>query len=230
MPSSQSLVAGPVASHARRLRVEPYACAASVGQASLWFLRQLMSCKTTYNLGVEFSLEGPLDAAALEAALREIVRRHDSLRTTFTLVDGVVCQVISDRADVDVRTVDLKDHADPEAEARRIADALGQEVLDLEHGPLFRPRILRLGPERHVLCIVVDHIVSDGVSLGTVWRELEVLYGMFQGGGPVQLAPPQKQFEECVAKQDAWLRSPEFVSVLDGSCRGAAGEPPLRSA
>ena len=224
--ASPRAVAAPAPVPAKAPRGEPHVVPASVGQASLWYLRQLMSCKTTYNVGVEFRLAGPLDADALEAAIREIVRRHESFRTTFRLVDGSVCQVISGQAQADVSFVDLSTTADPEAEAWRVADELGRETFDLGTGPLFRARILRLGPESHSLCVVVDHIVSDGVSLGTVWHELELLCRASRAGEAMTLPPPRKQFADGTVEQNAWLQTPEFARALDELVEQLKGAAP----
>src|SRR5262249_38322772 len=154
---------------------------ASVGQASLWFLRQIMPVKTAYNLGVQLELDGELDAEALAAAFREVVRRHDSLRTTFTLVAGRPMQAVHRDPAADVAVADAP-------APRRAAEELAAAPFDLERGPLVRARVLRRGPGAHTLVVVVDHIIADGVSLGIVWGELEALYRK------LPLPPPRRQF------------------------------------
>jgi hypothetical protein len=88
--------------------------AASVAQASLYFLREIMPCKTPYNTGVQFRLAGELDEAALTSALREVVRRHDSLRTTFALGEKGVVQNVAPRDSDAGMDFEVLDHsADP---------------------------------------------------------------------------------------------------------------------
>ncbi len=220
---------------ARPTRTAP----ASFGQASLWFLRQVMPCKTPYNTAVEMRLTGDLDAGALAAAVREVAQRHESFRTTFTAVDGTVMQVVAAVAAVDVAVVDLagpvdstrvahpggrpgapSDIARPgapsyvEAEADRIAREMAGAPFDLERGPLLRVRVLRLGPSEHRLCLVMDHIVADGMSLAIVWREIECLYGVLREGPPSPLPPPAKQFVECVEVHRKWMQTPAFARPL----------------
>ena len=119
---------------------------ASIGQASLWFLRQLMPYKSPYNLAVRFRLSGELDANAVVEALREIARRHESCRTTFAVVDGSVVQIIHADMTADVSIVDFSATADPEGQTERFEYSLASENFDLERGPLIRARIIRLGP------------------------------------------------------------------------------------
>jgi amino acid adenylation domain-containing protein len=187
---------------------------ASSGQASLWFLRQVMPCRTPYNTAVQLRLAGELDAGALVAAVREVVRRHESFRTTFTVADGTVLQVIADEAAADVSIVDLSSTPAPEAEAERLALATAAEVFDLDRGPLLRVRLLRLGPGDHTLVAVMDHIIADGMSLGILWREMGALYSAFHAGAPSPLPPPRKQFAECVEAQRRWMQTPAYARQL----------------
>ncbi len=214
--------------------------AASFGQASLWFLRQVMSYPSPYNTAVQLRLEGDLDGVALLAALREIVRRHESFRTTFTTVEGTVTQLVWEERAADVTSVDLSSHADAEAEAERVARAAGAEPFDLERGPLFRARLLRVGPRDHRLVVVVDHIVADGTSLGVLWREVEAMYPALRAGQPSPLPPPAKQFAACAEEQARWLSTPAFAKQLQYWTSHLAGatscdlptdrpRPPVRS-
>ncbi len=187
---------------------------ASAGQASLWFLRQVMPYKSPYNLAVSFDLTGEIDASALAATLREIVRRHESLRTTFTTVDGRVAQVIHDDMQADVAISDLAASNDPEGEARRIARETAAEPFDVAAGPLVRVRVLRIGPRAHRLVVVMDHIISDGVSLGVMLGEIEAIYPAFRAGRPSPLPPVEKQYARCVAAQNAWMESATFAGQL----------------
>ena len=186
---------------------------ASFGQASLWFLRQVMPYKSAYNTAVELRLSGEIDEDALLGALRELVARHESLRTTFTAENGSVFQVVTRDLAADVAFVELSGAADPEADAGRLARAAASEAFDLERGPLSRMRLHRLAPHEHALVVVIDHIVADGMSLGVLWRELEALYRASCAGLSAPLAPP-KQFRECVEAQRRWIETPAFTRQL----------------
>ena len=124
---------------------------------------QLLPNKAAYNEARADRLTGPLDVAALERALAEIVRRHDVLRTRFAIVDGDLCQVVAPVLPEALVVEDLGALPSPqrEAEARR---RTGDEVarpFDLGRGPPFRARLLRLAPDEHWLLVTLHHIVSD---------------------------------------------------------------------
>src|ERR1041385_2217409 len=199
---------------------------ASIGQASLWFLRQMMPHKSSYNIAVRFRLSGELDANAVVEALREIVRRHESCRTTFAVVDGSVVQIIHADMPADVSIVDFSATADPEGQTERVEYAIASEIFDLERGPLIRARVLRLGPRDHSLVVVIDHTIADGMSLGVIWKELEALYPAMRMGAPSPLPPPAKQYSACVESQDRWLQTPAFPRHLDFWKEHLAGAVP----
>jgi amino acid adenylation domain-containing protein len=232
--------AGERGAHAAPISVDRRVVHASVGQASLWFLRQVMPYKSPYNTAVQFRLVGELDPGVLVAAIREIARRHESCRTTFDAVDGTVVQIIHGTMPVDVAIVDVASAGDPEAEATRVARAVASDPFDLERGPLVRARVVRIGPRDHALVVVMDHIVADGMSLAVIWRELEALYPALRAGEASPLPPPKKQYVECVDAQNRWLASPAFAKHLDfwkGHLAGAAPcdlptdrpRPPIKS-
>jgi amino acid adenylation domain-containing protein len=188
---------------------------ASIGQASLFFLRQLMPHKSPYNIAVRFRLSGELDAKAMVEALREIARRHESCRTTFAVVDGSVVQIIHADMTADVSIVDFSAMADAEEQTQQLEYSVASETFDLERGPLIRARVVRLGPRDHSLIVVLDHIVADGMSLGVIWKELEALYPAMRVGASSPLPPPAKQYLDCVEAQNRWLETPAFSRQAD---------------
>jgi amino acid adenylation domain-containing protein len=156
----------------------------SHAQERLWFLHELGVDPALYNLYQAVRLLGPLDPAALEAALTEIVRRHDVFRTSFrTDAEGAHQVVVSrdfppvPRADLSSQPVETR-HAmllsRLQAEARR--------PFDLAADLLVRALLIRLGPDEHVLLLVMPHIVSDGWTIGVLFRELGTLYEAYSSG------------------------------------------------
>ncbi|HST60536.1 MAG TPA: AMP-binding protein, partial [Longimicrobium sp.] len=150
----------------------------SFAQERLWFLDRLNPGSTTYNMPLARRLVGALDVPAFERALGEIVRRHDSLRTTFQEADGSPVQTIAPFDGFELPVWDLSgvDEADREAAARQRAGEEARRAFDLSAGPLFRAGLLRLGEEDHVLLLSMHHVVSDGWSMGVLFRELSALY------------------------------------------------------
>ncbi|HEU4558536.1 MAG TPA: amino acid adenylation domain-containing protein, partial [Longimicrobium sp.] len=156
----------------------------SFGQERLWFLDRLQQGGATYNISEALRFSGGLDEAALERALAEIVRRHESLRTTFREVDGVPAQVIAPCGGFALAVEDLSAlrEAEREAEARRRAREDAALPFDLAAGPLFRAGLLRLAPEEHLLLLCMHHVVSDGWSMRVFFRELWELYDAYREG------------------------------------------------
>ncbi len=153
-------------------------------QQRLWFLHHLDPASAVYNIPAAVRLRGGLDVGALERGLREIVHRHEALRTTLVTVDGAPRQVIAPEGQLSLELVDLSGTlpAEREIEARRWMDARASQPFDLARGPLLRAGLVRLGEDEHVLMVVVHHIVSDGWSMGVLVRELAALYGAFRSG------------------------------------------------
>jgi len=175
----------------------------SFAQERLWFLHRLDPGSTTYNMHVPLRLRGPLDVAALERALGEIVRRHESLRTVFRDVDGLPAQVVAPAAGFALPVDDLSalDDAEREAELRRRVEDAARRPYDLAAGPLFRAALLRLGEEDHALLLGMHHVVSDGWSVGVLFRELSALYAAYREGADSPLPELPVQYADFAAWQ-----------------------------
>ncbi|MGH7794618.1 MAG: amino acid adenylation domain-containing protein [Candidatus Binatia bacterium] len=162
----------------------------SFAQERLWLLDQLEPGRSAYHMSSTVRLIGPLNTAALEQSLAEIVRRHETLRTTFTTVEDRPVQVIapsSDAAGVDLFrliVVDLRHLGESQrrVEALRLAGEEIRRPFDLTNDLMIRAGLFRLGAEEHVLFLALHHIASDGWSMGILYRELSVLYEAFSNG------------------------------------------------
>ncbi|HEX2091917.1 MAG TPA: amino acid adenylation domain-containing protein, partial [Longimicrobiaceae bacterium] len=147
----------------------------SFAQERLWFLEQLRPGEISYNLPFALRLRGALDVDALERSLSEIVRRHEALRTVFRERDGAPRQVIAPFGGLRLPVQDLshlpQETREAEVQRELVAEG-GARPFDLSAGPLFRVSLLRLGAEEHVLLLSMHHIVSDGWSMGVLYREL----------------------------------------------------------
>ncbi len=175
----------------------------SPAQRNLWLNDRLDPGLATYIIPQALHIEGPLDAEALERALTEIVRRHESLRTTFPRVDGEPRQRIASLSSFTVSrfAITTTSPSEATAEAERRAQAEARLPFDLERGPLFRATLLRLAERSHLLLLTMHHIVADGWSLRILGAELSALYAAFSTGRPSPLAELSLQVADLAAWQ-----------------------------
>jgi amino acid adenylation domain-containing protein len=206
---------------------ESFAFPASFSQERLWFLEQLRPGTAVYNAPHAVRLTGPLDVQALEQALSEIVRRHESLRTTFALIDGRPHQIIAEKGSLAWGVIDLSDwpEREREAEAWRLATAEAQQPFDLEYGPLLRTTLLRLSSLEHIFLVTLHHIISDGWSIGIFFRELAALYAAFSQGQAAALPDLPIHYADFAVWQREWLQGEVLESHLAYWRQQLAGAP-----
>ncbi|HJX29738.1 MAG TPA: condensation domain-containing protein, partial [Thermoanaerobaculia bacterium] len=190
----------------------------SFAQSRMWFLHQLAPTSPVYNIPFAVRLSGALDPAALAAAVREIVRRHEALRPTFPAESGRAAQVIAppESAAVSIPLVDLGALAADarEAELASLGELTARQPFDLARGPLLRLALARLSPsgDEHALLLCMHHIVSDGWSIGVFVGELGTLYEDFRQGRARSLPPLPLQYADFADWQSRWLSG----EVLEG--------------
>jgi amino acid adenylation domain-containing protein len=206
----------------------------SFAQQRLWFIDQLEPGSGLYNMPVALRIEGPLDSAVLARALGELTRRHEALRTVFSVLDGAPVQVIQPATPFALPVVDLAGLPDGARAAAALALAAAEAScpFDLSRGPLLRGLLLRLsvpseGRMDHVLALTVHHIVSDGWSMGILVREVTALYAAFAAGRPSPLPELPVQYADFAAWQRSWLRGEALESEIAFWRRQLAGLPPL---
>ena len=188
----------------------------SFAQQRMWFLEQFDPGSCLYNIPTAHRLSGDLNVTALEESLNEIVRRHDTLRTTFQAREGRPFQVVAPTLGLSVPVVDLRGYprAEREAMAQRLAAEETHKPFDLAEGPLLRATVLRLDEEEHVLLLTMHHIVSDGWSMGVFNRELAALYEAYSTGKPVPLTDLSVQYADFAAWQREWLQGEVLENQL----------------
>ena len=134
----------------------------SFAQQRLWFLSQLQQDTAAYNMTGGVRMEGPLSVAALERALDEVVRRHESLRTVIRQIDGEPVQVITSPPRFDLLKFDLRNvsETEREAEAQRLLEREAHQTFNIEEGPLFRATLLLLSEREHILLLTNERIAE----------------------------------------------------------------------
>ncbi|HEY4640151.1 MAG TPA: amino acid adenylation domain-containing protein [Thermoanaerobaculia bacterium] len=190
----------------------------SFAQERLWFIDRLMPGMALYNVPLAYRLRGVLDEAALAASLSEIVRRHESLRTSFPCTDdGQPRQRIHEWQPHVPEITDLTNlllAAEREQTAQRLAQEDADRPFDLLNGPLMRTKLIRLAPDDHLLSITFHHIVADGWSLGVFFAELTALYTAFTRGETPQNDEPAIQYADFSVWQRQWLSGAELERQL----------------
>ncbi|RMC23154.1 condensation domain-containing protein, partial [Paracoccus siganidrum] len=157
----------------------------SFAQQRLWFLGQLEGPSATYNIPMALRIEGDLDADALQAALNDVIARHEALRTRFPAGDTPRQEVL-DSASLVLQRRDIGAAALDAALAEGAA-----QVLDLAAGLPLAATLFRLGDREHVLLLVLHHIAADGASMAPLAADLSAAYAArLDGRAPDRPALP----------------------------------------
>lgn len=202
---------------------------ASLTQEAMWFLVRLEPNGTTYSTYPTMRVLGPLDLAALQQALDELVRRHEILRTTFQEQDGRLLQVIAPPAPRPLRVVDLSDGLEPQrdAELRRQLLEEMRRPIDLQQGPIARVTVWRLAADQHVVMVATHHIIHDGWSTGVLARELGLLYRAYRAGQPSPLPELAVQYADFAVWQRKLLQGEYLQRLRQYWVKQLAGVSPL---
>ncbi|HEY0698341.1 MAG TPA: condensation domain-containing protein, partial [Micromonospora sp.] len=208
---------------------------ASAAQRQMWYLDRAAPGEPAYLAPVAWRLRGPLDTAALAAAVDALVARHEPLRTTLTTVDDQPVPVVGEPWPGLLRLVDLStDTGTPRgAGATReadLADRLAAEAatpIDLAHGPVLRATLFRLDPADHTLVLTFHHAAVDEWSLRVVADERAELYAAGRAGRQPRLPALPVRYRDYAAWQRRWLTGPEAAAQCDWWRDQLAGAPPV---
>src|SRR6185369_90034 len=195
--------------------------------AQTWFADQLTHESVLYNVAAAVRLTGPLDVSALARTLREIIARHEVLRTSFPAIEGRPIQVIAPASDFIFDITDLThlEFTERETEAYRLALEEAQKPFDLSSGPLLRALLLRLSEAEHVALFTMHHIVSDGWSRGVLIKEVSQLYEAYSRGEESPLTELPIQYADYAVWQREWLTGEVLDKQLQYWREQLAGAP-----
>src|ERR1035437_10882372 len=153
----------------------------SFSQLQMWVIDRMTPGNPAYNLPVGYRLRGPLNPAALEDSFNEVIRRHEILRTTFTVKNDEPLQRIQPECRIRINFAEL-DPATAESRLQSLATEEALKSFDLSRLPLIHVSLFRLGKAEHVLIINLHHIVVDGISIGLILDEVDIFYRALTGG------------------------------------------------
>lgn len=208
-------------------RPEPETAPLSFAQHRLWRFARAHPGTNAHNLYHAVHVLGRLEIHPFRRALDEVVRRHETLRTRFEEVDGRPLTKVLPAFPLNLPLVDVTGLtvAERDRQSHRLVKRGAEAPFDLALGRLLRAALLRLGPEEHVLLLIVHHIVIDGWSLGLLLREIGTLYGAFAAGQPSPLPELPVQYGDFAAWQQRRAQAPEMRRLLEHWRRRLAGCP-----
>ncbi|MFZ2178737.1 MAG: condensation domain-containing protein, partial [Rhodococcus sp. (in: high G+C Gram-positive bacteria)] len=200
----------------------------SFGQVRMWFHHHFEPDTTLYNLPMVSELRGAIDESAVRGMWEDLAARHEALRSNYVEVDGEPTLRIRDDLGDFFSTVDVSGKPDPVAAARSLAAQSAAEPFDLEHDPLVRALLVKLGPDDHVLHVTTHHSVNDGSSPRIFERELPALYAARVAGEPADLEPLPVRYRDYARWQRDLVASAVLDHELDYWKRELADAPVLR--
>jgi amino acid adenylation domain-containing protein/non-ribosomal peptide synthase protein (TIGR01720 family) len=201
----------------------------SFAQKRLWFLDQFDQGSPFYNIPTAVRLRGKFDVDIFDRCLNEITSRHETLRTTFEVLDDEPVQVIAPEAKLSIPFIDLtelpKEHR--ESQAMRLANEEARKPFNLSKGPLLRVSLIKITDEEHVVLLTMHHIVSDGWSMGVLVAEISTLYAAYSRNLPSPLPELSIQYADFAEWQQSWLTGDVLDTQLEYWNQKLGGDVPV---
>jgi amino acid adenylation domain-containing protein len=188
----------------------------SFAQQRLWFLDRLEPGNPAYNISLAVNLKGQLDITLLEQSLNQIIRRHETLRTIFTTVNGQPIQIIALSLKLSLSVIDYQKNIESQGDVavKQFLTQESQRPFNLTQGPLLRAKLLRLAQQEHILLLEMHHIISDGWSTEVFLQEIGFLYKAFLTRSSSPLSEISIQYKDFAHWQRQWLQGEILQSQL----------------
>jgi amino acid adenylation domain-containing protein len=222
-PEQSSELAAVLDSHGHDYGVYPL----SASQQPVWLHAQLRPASPAFNIPFAFLVTGPLDPAALQLALADLVARHEALRTVIVVIGDEPRQAVMPEVEFRLEVTDAEPGwlDGPRAAAECAAEAA--RPFDLGGGLLLRARLITSGPSAALLLLTLHHIACDGWSIQILFSELSACYAARAGGSPALLPAPELQYPDYARWQRSWLAGSERSRLTGYWKSQLAGLPPL---
>ncbi|CAO3566634.1 unnamed protein product [Mortierella alpina] len=183
----------------------------SYAQQRLWFLSRIGDATDRYHVNRTLHLHGTLDRVALQRALDNLYARHESLRSVFPTVDGHPKVLILPASyGLPFVIVGIQPGCDQKSTIKQAALQEGVTPFDMERGPLVRAKLIQITKHEHVFLLTMHYIITDGWSMGVMFRDLNKLYDAYSSGLPNPLAPLPIQYPDYAAWQRQQLTQDEL--------------------
>ena len=181
----------------------------SYPQQGMWFMHQFDPSGVLCNIPLVVKIEGDLRVELLREAINRLIRRHEILRTTFSVGGQDVLQIISRELTIDMPVADLSDlpAQEREKELKRLSREEGRYLFDLADGPLLKAVLVCLRECDYRMIFTIHHIVMDGWAASVFFRELGLLYDAMKDNKPSPLTHPVIQYADFSVWQRQWLES-----------------------
>jgi amino acid adenylation domain-containing protein len=188
----------------------------SFSQERLWFLYQLEPDNPFYNQPTALRLTGELKISVLAQSLKEIIRRHEILRTNFTIIAGKPAQIINPSVNCQLPVIDLEALSidDRNKEVKNLADLEAKLPFNLEQDSLLRVTVLKISASEHIVLFTTHHIISDAWSTRILVQEIEKIYQAFASGKPSPLSELKIQYADFTIWQRQWLTTEVLETQL----------------
>jgi surfactin family lipopeptide synthetase A len=183
----------------------------SFSQERIWLHEQFEPGSVAYHRPANFRLRGPLQIEPLRQALETVAARHESLRTTLANSNESPRLVVQPAFSLELPLTDLSGEADPELSAGQLAREEAARPFDLQQGPLFRCRLLRIACQDHLLLLTFHHFTFDAWSQSVLLEELIRGYAAYVEGAEPRFAPLAIQYADFAE----WDRSPQRVTAIE---------------
>ncbi|WDQ32174.1 amino acid adenylation domain-containing protein [Paenibacillus marchantiae] len=188
----------------------------SFAQQRLWFIEQLEPNSPLYNMIDAIQLEGKLNIDALERAINLLLERHEILRTTFDVKNGIPEQLISQKVQIKLQSTNLNSYSDHEIDekTKELINEEGRTSFNLTKGPLIRASLLILSDEKYILLLTTHHIINDGWSRGIIIREIGEYYRSYIENKTPKLPNLPLQYADFSLWQRKWMKNEVLESQL----------------
>jgi amino acid adenylation domain-containing protein len=187
----------------------------SFAQQRLWFLHQFEPNSSSSNMPVVVKITGTLDVACLELSITEVFNRHEVLRTTFPAVEGQPTAIIQPPSAIELPVIDLRQLADRDAEAFRLATQEACAPFNLADGPIMRVKLLWLNDTEYLFIWNLHCIICDGASSDIFYQDLIAVYSAFSEGKPSPLADLPIQYVDFAHWQRQWFQGEVLDSQIN---------------